>query len=105
MTEELTQWVSASYSRAVATLGPLGFRVKLAPPDRPGAGRVIEVDGEHVLGNFVVWPDGVTEGSLIDVFTEQLEFFDCPTAAGLSELDDRFLVFLDACVKAEKPGP
>lgn len=85
--------------------GPLGIRVVLAPRARPGTSRVLEFDGDHVLGNFEVWPDGATEATLLDIVTGQPVYFDAATAAALSELDARFLAFLDACLKAEKPSP
>jgi hypothetical protein len=105
MIGDLTQWASAALSRAAALLTPCGVRVALTPPAHPRASHVLDTDGGRIVGHFIVWPDGATEATILDVATEQPVYFDSAPATDLVELDARFRTFLDACVAAEKPSP
>lgn len=105
MTDDLTQWVSVARSRAAALLEPAGVRVKLTLPAHPRASHVLDVDGGRGVGQFIVWPDGATEATILDLVTEQPVYFDATPATDLSDLDARFGAFLDACVDVEKSSP
>lgn len=102
MTDKLTRWASLARSRAVTMLAPAGARVTLTLPAHPRASHVLDVDGGRGIGQFIVWPDGAIEATILDIVTEQPVYFDATPATDLSELDARFLVFLDACVQAER---
>lgn len=103
MIGDLTQWAAAARSLAVALLGPRP-RVTLTAPAHPRASYVLDIDGGRGIGQFIVWPGGATEATILDIATELPVYFDATPATDVAELDARFRAFVDACLAVEKVG-
>ena len=104
MTGNLTNWASSALSRAVGLLRAEVVRAQLTPPAHPGASHVFDIDSERGIGQFIVWPDGSTEATILNIATEAPVYFEDAPVSDLTELDVRFRAFLDAFLENEKPS-
>lgn len=76
--------------------------VSVALPDREHAGCVINVDGRHVIGQFIVWPTGAMEATAASVETGQMRYTDGASNLDAAALAERWQRFRSAITRIEE---
>lgn len=105
MTIDLTAWTSSTERQLRARgLAERGM-IKSTSPEHPGGGHVLDVDTEHVIAQFIVWPSGATEASVVSIASGQRLFFRDAAITTMDELDAEFGDFLRAVVQLDSELP
>ncbi len=105
MNIDVTAWGFAALDRARQYDFGGKVIIKSAPPSHPDGGYVIDLDGDRVISQIVVWPSGATEITAMNVDTGQQEFIQHAVVLGLAELESLFDDFLRKVANIERrPG-
>ena len=101
---ELAEWIS----RRVAALHRVESwkgSVSVTAPTHPGRAYVIDIDGQRVIAQFIVWPSGSMEATAGAVEDGQVFYLDSAQALEESELDERWQRFYSAILQVEAKEP
>ena len=79
------------------------FTIKVVVPEQSSGGWVIDLDGEHVVSTFIVWPTGATEATVLDVASENRVYFDETVVDDGDALEQAFAAFLAIVIRVEGP--
>ena len=79
--------------------------VTVKPSEHPTTGSVIDVDGDHVIGQFVLWPTGAIEASALAIEDGEQFYFDSGSDLDLGGVEERWTQFVSAISKVEANPP
>ena len=90
----VTEWMERAIQDG---LGSGQFEIKVS-------GACLDADSEHVIGQFIVWPNGYVETTIIDVATEDTAISQTWLFTTQDELDAAFRLFREVLVKTDLNG-
>ena len=76
--------------------------VTVTPPVEAGMGFVIDIDGEHVVAQFVVWTTGAMEATAGAVNDGEVFYTDATPIADEATLDQRWGQFCSEILRVEE---
>ena len=80
--------------------------VTVTPSENPTRGSVIDIDGNHVIAQFVLWPTGAIEASALAVEGGEQFYFDSVSDLDLCGVEEHWTQFVCAISKVEaNPSP
>ena len=75
--------------------------VAVTPPTHDRAAHVVDVDGQHVIAQFVLWPSGAFEASALTVDDGERFYFNSQPDADAHSLSKAWREFVEAITHAE----
>jgi hypothetical protein len=100
MTGDIEGWVERSPTLARDSGLPDTVSIEVTGPPYPNSGYALDFTGEHVLGQFLVWPNGSIATGIARVTDEEPVHKDA-VANDMSDLDTAFREFCRALTEAE----
>lgn len=101
MTLNITAWCERVLRQANDLGLPSSMSARLTAADRVGAGHVLDFDGDRVIAQFIVWPNGAVEASAIAVETETEVLFRSAVVDDVAGLDSLLGELLTTVVAIE----
>lgn len=102
---DIAAWTLNASALARERMG--GVAATITSPLHADSGYVLDLDGERVMAQFIVWPSGAVEASAVVVATNERVYFKDATAADMQALDAllddllRFVADIEAGVDRE----
>lgn len=97
MIGNLGDWFAQARERAHVLGLPVSVSIEATEPQHARGGRVLDLDGDRVVGQFIVWPNGAVEMSALEVETAERFLFKDATVQHVTDLDGLF----DELVRAQ----
>ncbi len=87
MNVHLEAWAKTTPQQIRAALPNVAVKISVQPPTQPRGAYTICTDSERALGQFIVWPDGAVEATVLEVVSGQttmVRHFRCKTHKSLN---------------------
>lgn len=100
---DIVDWITKHVSDLRRT-APWKNAVSVKAPEQQGAGYVIDVDGAHVVGQFIVWTTGAMEATAGAVANGQVSYLDAASSVDEATLNERWRDFCAEILRIEEQG-
>jgi hypothetical protein len=98
---DLETWAVGVVARAGRGDHEPSLKIKVTPPGHPNGGWVFDFDGNRVIAQFCVWPNGYTDVSFAEIATDAPMSIKTVVVTEMSSLNDVFDDFLRVITKLE----
>lgn len=104
MIGNIRDWFAGARERARGLGLPDSVSIEATEPRHTAGGLVVDLDGDRVVGRFIVWPNGAVELSALEVETAARILFKDATVQHVADLDHLFDELMRVMARVETQG-